>query len=230
MTPSYPIGGEVSSPAYRGGESPVFRCSVVKNFVGLLSANAKLAERQFEYILVKLKRITRLVLLMLLAGASHSTLAASAGTGGVSTSFSKNSTSLSLVVGSGTAFNDNYTILGLGVGYYVAEGLELGIDVERWISGDPTITKVSPQIRYVFTRSNNIKPYVGAFYRRTHFGEFDGIEIDDRDSFGYRAGAYFSTRNGVSIGGGVVYEEFKNCSALADCSTTNPELLFAVSF
>lgn len=169
-------------------------------------------------------------MLTILTGTSPVTMAASAGTGGVGASFSKNSTSVALVLGSGSAFNDNYTVLGLGVGYYVTDGLELGIDLQRWFSGEPTITKVSPQIRYVFTQPDSIKPYVGAFYRRTHYGEFKGIELDDRDSFGYRAGAYFSTRNGVYIGGGVVYEEFKDCSGLTDCSTTNPELLFSFSF
>jgi hypothetical protein len=112
----------------------------------------------------------------------------------------------------------------------VTKGLELGIDLQRWISGEPTITKVSPQIRYVFTQPKNIRPYVGAFYRRTYFGDYNGIELDDQDSIGYRVGAYFSTNNRVYIGGGVVYEEFKNCSELTDCSTTNPELLFTVSF
>ena len=167
---------------------------------------------------------------MISASISQATLAASAGTGGVVTSFSKNSTSLAFVVGSGSAFNDNYTVLGLGVGYYVANGLELGIDLQHWISGEPTITKISPQVRYVFTRPQVIKPYVGAFYRRTQFGDYNGIELDDRDSFGYRAGAYFSAQNGVYIGGGVVYEEFKDCAALTDCSTTNPELIFSFSF
>ena len=167
---------------------------------------------------------------MILTGASQGALAASAGTGGVGASFSKNSTSVAFVAGSGTAFNDNYTVLGLGIGYYLADGLELGIDMQRWISGEPTITKVSPQVRYVFTRAKVIKPYVGAFYRRTHFGEFGSIKLDDQDSFGYRAGVYFSARNGVYIGGGVVYEEFKNCPALTDCSTTNPEMIVSFSF
>ena len=167
---------------------------------------------------------------MILTGVSHSAFAATAGTGGVGTAFSKNSTSVGVVVGSGSAFNDDYIILGIGVGYYVTQGLELGIDLERWTSGEPTITKVSPQIRYVFTESKTIKPYVGAFYRRTQFDDFKGIELDDQDSFGYRAGAYFSTDNRVYIGGGVVYEEYKDCSRFTDCSTTSPELIFTVSF
>ena len=171
-----------------------------------------------------------LALLMIGIGISNSSLAASAGSGGLGTAFSKNSTSIGVFVGSGSAFDDDYIILGIGAGYYVTEGLELGIGLERWFSGEPTITKVSPQIRYVFTRSNPVKPYVGAFYRRTSFDDFDGIEIDDQDSFGYRAGAYFSTRNSLHIGAGVVYEEYEDCSRVTDCSTTSPEIFFTVSF
>jgi hypothetical protein len=171
-----------------------------------------------------------LALLIVLAGISNGTLAATAGSGGVGAAFSKNSASLGVVVGSGTAFDDDYTVLGISAGYYLTEGLELGIDLQRWFSGEPTITKVSPQVRYVFTRPRTIKPYVGAFYRRTHYAEFNGIDLDDRDSFGYRAGAYFSTDNRVYIGAGFVYEEFKDCARLTDCSTTSPEILFTISF
>jgi hypothetical protein len=177
-----------------------------------------------------MKIIKKLAVLLILLGASNITSAASAGTGGVGTAFSKNSTSVGVVIGSGSAFNDDYLILGLGVGFYVTKGLEIGIDMQRWMSGDPTITKVSPQIKYVFTQPEVIKPYLGAFYRRTYYGEYKGIDLDDQDSYGYRAGAYFSTNNRVYIGGGVVYEEYKDCSAYTDCSTTYPEVLFTVSF
>ena len=179
---------------------------------------------------MSLKLINRLAVLIILSGISSSTLAATAGTGGLGAAFSKNSTSVGVVVGSGSAFDDDYIILGIGAGYYVTEGLELGIDLQRWFSGEPTITKVSPQIRYVFTQSKTLKPYVGAFYRRTYFDDFNGIDLDDQDSFGYRAGAYFSTNNRVYIGGGIVYEEFKDCSRFTDCSTTSPEIIFTVSF
>lgn len=174
--------------------------------------------------------ISRLAVLIIGISISHSTLAASAGTGGVGTAFSKNSTSLGVFVGSGRAFDDDYIILGVGVGYYLTEGLELGIDLQRWYSGEPTITKVSPHIRYVFTRAPTIKPYIGAFYRRTSFDDFNGIELDDQDSFGYRVGAYFSQNNRVYVGAGVVYEEYEDCSRVTDCSTTSPEILFTVSF
>ena len=159
-----------------------------------------------------------------LSGYSVVVSAASVGTGGVSTAFSKNSTSIGVVVGSGSSFNDDYIILGVGVGYYITNGLELGIDLQHWFSGDPSITKISPQIRYVFTQPKVIKPYVGVFYRRTFVDDFD-----DQDSFGYRAGAYFSAKSGVYIGVGIVYEEYTDCN-FGDCSSTYPEILFTVSF
>lgn len=151
--------------------------------------------------------------------------AASIGSGGIGTAFSRGSTSLGVVVGSGSFGREDYIILGVGVGYYVLPGLELGIDLQHWFAGDPAITKVSPQIRYVFTRAKVIKPYVGAFYRRTFIAD-----LEDADSFGYRAGAYFSAKSGVYIGGGIVYEQYKDCGRFVDCSDTYPEILFSVSF
>ena len=180
--------------------------------------------------MVKSRATNKLLIGILLLGLSNVAVAVSAGTGGVSTAFSKNSTSVGVVLGSGSAFSDNYVILGLSVGYYVVRGLELGVDLQHWVSGDPSITKVSPQIRYVFTQPKVVKPYIGAFYRRTYYGSYNGIDLDDQDSYGYRAGAYFSTDNRVYIGGGVVYEQYKDCISSTDCSSTYPESLFSVSF
>ena len=172
-----------------------------------------------------IKKLFFIAAILGLTGNSLVVNAASIGTGGISTAFSKGSTTLGVVAGSGSFGNENYIILGVGAGYYVLPGLELGLDVQHWFSGDPAITKVSPQIRYVFTRTKVIKPYLGAFYRRTYISD-----RDDADSFGYRAGAYFSANNGVYIGGGVVYEEYKDCGRFVDCSNTYPEILFTVSF
>ncbi len=177
-----------------------------------------------------MKIMNKVAVLLMLLGLSHTVAAASAGTGGISTAFSKKSTSVGVVVGSGSAFNDNYLILGVGAGYYLVKGLELGIDAQHWFSGDPSITKVSPKITYVFTQSKVVKPYLGVFYRRTFYGDYNGRSIDDENSYGYRAGAYFITDNRVYIGGGVVYEEYTDCNPSYDCSTIYPEIIFAVSF
>ncbi len=179
----------------------------------------------------EMKIIKKLVVLLILLSMNHAVMAATAGTGGVgATIFSKNSTTLGVVVGSGSAFNDDYLILGVGAGYYLLQGLEVGIDVQHWFFGDPSITKVSPKITYVFTQPKVVKPYVGAFFRRTFYGDYKGISIDDENSYGYRAGAYFSTNNRLYIGGGIVYEEYLDCNPNYDCSTTYPEIIFTVGF
>lgn len=140
--------------------------------------------------------------------------------------FQQGSQSLSIVAGSGSAFNDDYIILGAGYGYYLAKGLELGIDAQFWLSGDPSITKVSPQVKYVFTQPKTVKPYVGAFVRRTYV---DGL--DDLDSVGYRAGANFMGQGNFYFGAGVVYESYQDCSETiyTSCSDTYPEILFSFS-
>ena len=173
------------------------------------------------------KTINKLAFLLIFLSLSNAALATSVGTGGISTAFSKNSTSVGVVLGSGSAYNDNYYILGGSIGYYVLKGLEIGVDGQYWFSGDPSIFKISPQIRYVFTQTKVVKPYVGVFYSRAFV---DSDIFPDRDSYGYRAGAYFSTNNRVYIGGGIVYEDYLDCPKGFDCSYTYPEILFQVSF
>ena len=140
--------------------------------------------------------------------------------------FQQGSQSVAVIAGSGRAFNEDYIILGLGYGYYVLNGLELGIDAQFWLSGDPSINKLSPKITYVFTQPERIKPYVGAFYRRTFI---DGL--DDLDSIGYRAGLNFMGKGNFFFGIGAVYEEYRSCNeaVFRDCSNTYPEILFSFS-
>jgi hypothetical protein len=140
--------------------------------------------------------------------------------------FRQGAQAVSVIAGAGSAFNDDYIILGVGYGYYVLKGLELGIDAQFWLSGDPSITKLSPQIRYVFTQPETVKPYVGAFYRRTYI---DGL--DDLDSIGYRAGLNFMGQGNFFFGAGVVYENYQDCSetVFTSCSDTYPEILFSFS-
>lgn len=174
--------------------------------------------------------INRVLVLSMFITITHTVTAASISNSGVSGAFAKNATRVSATLGAGSAFNDDYLILGVGAGYYVAKGLELGIDAQHWFSGDPAITKISPRITYVFTQLDVIKPYLGAFYRRTFYGDYNGRSIDDENSYGYRVGAYFNTNSRVYIGGGIVYEKYADCHALNDCSSTYPEITIAISF
>lgn len=174
--------------------------------------------------------MSKLTASVILLGLTHSAYSASVGSGGISTAFSKGATSVSALVGSGTAFKDDYVILGVGASYYVSQGFALGVDAEHWISGEPSITKITPKATYVFTQPKKFRPYVGAFYRRTFYGDYKGRSIDDQNSYGYRVGTYFSASTNVYVGGGFVFEKYLDCDARTDCSSTYPELIFSASF
>jgi hypothetical protein len=133
----------------------------------------------------------------------------------------------SVVVGNGYAFDENYIIVGVGFGYFLANGLELGLDAEFWTSGDPGITKLSPAVRYVVPTKGAVKPYVGAFYRWTMIDNYD-----DLNSTGGRAGIYVLSGRGSYFGAGMVYEKYLSCdeTVYRSCSETYPEIIFAIAF
>lgn len=147
------------------------------------------------------------------------------------TPFDAGRTRVSIGGGSAGGFGNRYVVIGAGVGYYVVRGLELGLDTALWLGGDPFIADVSPQARYVLHMVPTIKPYVGGFYRH----RFVGDGLDDLDSAGGRAGAFYVTGGGSFIGGGVVYEQILSCDAATEaryetCSDVYPELVLSLSF
>jgi hypothetical protein len=142
--------------------------------------------------------------------------------------FSARALRLSVLIGTGSSSADTYLILGGGVGYYLVDGLELGLDYEAWIGGDPVMHRLSPGIKYVLHFVPTIKPYVGAFYRHTFVNDYD-----DLNYVGARAGLYYSPPRGrVYVGGGAVYERLLDCSdgGWVDCDTVYPELFVGISF
>jgi hypothetical protein len=141
--------------------------------------------------------------------------------------FTEGSARLSIHFGGATAFNQDYSIFGIGGGYFVADGVEIGLDAETWFGNTPRIEQVSPQVRVVLTPSGSIKPYVGAFYRRTHI---EGYR--DADTVGARAGAYFLTGGNAYFGAGLAQDIHLNCdrTVYTSCAETYPEFLFAVTF
>lgn len=132
-----------------------------------------------------------------------------------------------IYLGGASGFGEDYTVLGLGYGYYLFDGLQLGLDAESWLGADPTVYKVTPQIQYVIPVPARIAPYVGVFYRRTMVEE-----LDDLDSYGARAGLYFATGGNVYAGVGYVAEKYADCeeSRYVDCSNDYPEFSLTVAF
>jgi hypothetical protein len=169
--------------------------------------------------------IGMLMLLLVLPIAAHAESGSVSGS--ASYPFTRGSARLSIFLGGGTAFNQDYTIFGLGAGYYVADGVEVGLDVETWTGNTPHIEQVSPQVRYVFDMEGSFKPYAGAFYRRTHIESYR-----DTDSVGARAGVFFLAGKNAYIGGGLVLDNHLNCdrTVYAHCTETYPELLVAIVF
>jgi hypothetical protein len=141
--------------------------------------------------------------------------------------FSSGTKRLSVVIGNGYAFDNSYVIIGVGAGYFIANGLDLGLDFEYWTGSSPSITKVSPRLDYVLNTRSELRPYVGVFYRRTMI---EGLK--DLDSTGGRAGLYFISGSSVYVGAGVVYESYLDCDTAiySSCSDTYPEIVIAFSF
>jgi len=147
--------------------------------------------------------------------------------GGSASPFSQGNARLSLGFGGATAFNRNYSIFAVGGGYFIADGIEIGLDAEQWSGNSPRIEQVSPQARMVLNTAGSVKPYVGAFYRRTFI---EGYR--DHDTIGARAGVYFLTGRSAYFGAGLAEDVHLNCdrTVYASCTETYPELLFAILF
>jgi hypothetical protein len=141
--------------------------------------------------------------------------------------FGKGSSRVSVVVGSGYTLNENYVILGLGAGYFLLNGLELGLDGQAWVGGDPDIYKLKPQATYIIPTQSRIRPYAGVFYSHIFI---DGY--DDQDTAGARGGIYFTSNEKWFMGIGAVYESYLDCDEdiYSSCDDVYPEITFSFSF
>jgi len=141
--------------------------------------------------------------------------------------FNAGSMRLSVMFGNATAFQQSYSVAGMGFGYYVIDRLEAGIEAETWSGNTPNISRMTPQLQYVFPLEGNIKPYAGALYTRTFIQGRDGT-----NTAGVRAGVIFLTGSRLYLGIGLVHEIQLNCDRTVydACSNTYPDLFLAVLF
>ena len=142
-------------------------------------------------------------------------------------SFSRGQSRFSIVLGNGYAFNESYLVAGVGAAYFLTNGLNVGLDVEWWTAGDPTIVKVSPSVQYIFYQIPRVSPYLGAFYRRSYIENRENL-----DSLGGRAGVYIAAGRNAHLGLGIVHESYLDCdeSKFDSCEETYPEVSFTVAF
>lgn len=166
-------------------------------------------------------RITLVSAVLAMAAGAPATAADVAGV------FGQGRTHFAVIGGSGYAFDESYFVLGVGVSYYVLDGLNVGLYGESWSGGDPGISKLTPSVQYVFYQIPRVSPYIGAYYRRTYIED-----LPDLDSAGGRAGVYVAAGGNAYIGAGAVYESYIDCdkTLYTDCSDTYPEISFTVAF
>jgi hypothetical protein len=146
---------------------------------------------------------------------------------GVEGAFSKGRTHFVITGGNGYAFDESYLVLGVGMSYYVIDGLNVGLFLESWSGSDPGMYKVTPSVQYVFHQIPRLNPYIGGFYRRAYI---DGQP--DINSVGARAGVYLGAGRNAYIGIGAVYESYIDCNkALSrSCNDAYPEVSFTIAF
>jgi hypothetical protein len=163
--------------------------------------------------------IKALALTALLAGAATA----------ASDSFRRGQVELQAGGGFGSLNHRGYGIAMLGGSYYLADGLSVGLTGESWFGSNPTMGNVSPQARFIFLDNGlKLKPFVGAFYRRTFYSS----RYRPEGSVGARGGVVLPIGERAFLTGGLAIEHYASCDkAIYDsCDLVYPEFSFAVGF
>lgn len=129
---------------------------------------------------------------------------------------------LSLKGGLVTVDDEKYSIAGINVGYFLLDGLKIGLAYERWFEGEPSIDKLSVDSNYYLPVSDRIRPYLGAFYAQNY-----ASSEDIGSSYGFRGGVLFYTPQ-ASIGLEWTHETYDRCST--GCERSYPMVVFGFSF
>ena len=173
------------------------------------------------------KKLAAIIIAAIATFASTPPATAADVSGAVGGAFSKGRTHFFITAGNGYAFDESYLVLGVGLNYYVIDGLNVGLSLESWTGSDPNMIKVTPSMTYVFHQNPKVNPYVGGFYRRAYV---DGLP--DINSVGARAGVYLTAGRNAYFGIGAVYESYIDCNktTYGSCNDTYPELSFTIAF
>lgn len=132
------------------------------------------------------------------------------------------------VVGTGSTFEATYLRVGAGIGVFLLDGLELGVDGSVFLLDEPFAAQVSPGLRYFFHRVPVVHPYAGLVYRRIFV---EGSP--DSNVIGARAGAAWINRRLVWIAGGLSFERLLDCRGNGrdgPCFFLTPEIVLALRF
>ena len=168
----------------------------------------------------------RLLLVLVLALASTATtVRADDGDDEHRTPFDRGRFNVTAGAGTTSSLGERHFAIGGAVGYFVLDGLALGVGLQHQF-GDPSISLVSPEVRYVvqpLVGRSPLVPYVGGFY--SHW--FVGAPFSDVDTIGGRGGLLYVSGQLV-LGLGVAYEHVVS-ACTENCDSIYPDLTIAIA-
>jgi hypothetical protein len=144
-----------------------------------------------------------------------------------STPFDRGHFTISVAGGTQRALGYNYFGVGAGVGYFVLDGLEVGLFGLHEFGNGPSLNQVRPSLTYVaqpLVGSWPLVPYIGAFYKHWFIGE----PFEDVDGIGLRAGVMYLNGRFV-IGLGFAFEHVVS-TCYVDCDDAYPDISVGFTF
>ncbi len=82
--------------------------------------------------------------------------------------FSQGKKQIGFNLGSSSNFNENYTVAGVDVKYFILDNLSIGTDYKGFLGASPSIQQVTVPVTYhVPLEHTTYKPYLGAFFNHT---------------------------------------------------------------
>ena len=144
----------------------------------------------------------------------------------VETPFDRGKLGVGIYGGSQTTLGHRYFAIGGAVGYYVLDGVEVGLGALHQFGDGPSISKLTPSVRYVvqpLVGRSPVIPYVGVFYNHWFIGD----DYADVDTLGTRGGLLYVSGK-LILGLGVAYERIAS-ECVTDCSAVYPDFTISLS-
>jgi len=145
--------------------------------------------------------------------------------------FEKGRMSIGLAVGSSYSYGEQYTILGVGIDYFLNNGLSVGVGYRGWFGGDPSTNELTFTSNYYMPLSKKFRPYIGAFLKETYVN-YDNYDNRSYESYGARGGVAMIMSPNSYLSFGYAYEVYGDCTetVLRECSNSYPEFVFSLAF
>lgn len=142
------------------------------------------------------------------------------------TPFDRGKFGLGFGFGAQTSLGADYYYVSGGVGYYVLDGVEVGLGLGHQWGDGPSITRTTPSLRYVaqpLVGTSPLIPYIGVFGSRYFIA--DGF--DDVNTLGGRVGALYISGS-LLLGLGLAVERIVSDCEM-DCTSYYPDFTLSLS-